>query len=425
MFPRAAMSIVNVIPYFLLMALFCGVGYLITRAVPFYRRLVSPSQEKAGYRPELEGMRGILALSVFLHHAVVWWFVRQEGTWKLPPSNFYSQMAVVPVTLFFFLTGFLFWSKLLMKPQQEWKSFLRARIRRLAPAYMGAMVLFVLAVIALSHGVRHESWLRLFLNTARWTPFAFGGEPDVNRLPHTVYLMTVVWTLRWEWLFYIAVPLLGWFAKKSWRCLWLIGAVLALFAGSNLVANGPHSIHGAFTAAWFLRHCAYNFSIGIVVACLVRRYDWRKAAQSWIASVVAISVLGVVAVTIPGSYGYGALESINLGLPFLILAYGNDLFGLLRLKPLVFLGQISYSVYMLHCLVLGTVMISLRQYIPRTPMAYWGVIAMIGIAVVLISTLSHRWLEAPFMQRSKPAPQKTLFFPQETTPAHSLGIDAG
>ncbi len=79
------MSIVSVIPYFLLMALFCGVGYLITRAVPFYRRLVSPLQEKAGYRPELEGMRGILALSVFLHHAVVWWFVLQEGTWKLPP----------------------------------------------------------------------------------------------------------------------------------------------------------------------------------------------------------------------------------------------------------------------------------------------------------------------------------------------------
>ncbi len=36
------MSIVSVIPYFLLMALFCGVGYLITTVVPFYRRLVSP-----------------------------------------------------------------------------------------------------------------------------------------------------------------------------------------------------------------------------------------------------------------------------------------------------------------------------------------------------------------------------------------------
>ncbi len=413
------MSIVSVIPYFLLMALFCGVGYLITTVVPFYRRLVSPSQQKPGYRPELEGMRGILALSVFLHHAVVWWFVLQTGIWKMPPSNFYAQMAVVPVTLFFFLTGFLFWSKLLVRPQQEWKPFMRGRIRRLAPAYLGAMVLFVIAVTALSHGVRHESWPRLFLNTARWTPFAFGGEPDINRLPHSVYLMTVVWSLRWEWLFYIAVPLLGWFARKSWRCLWLIGGALALYTGSNMVANGPHNIHGAFTAAWFLRHCAYNFSIGIIAACLVQRYDWRKAAQSWIASLVSLSVLGMVVVLIPVSYGYGAVESILLGLPFLILAYGNDLFGLLRMKALVFLGQISYSVYMFHCLVLGTVMIGLRQYIPVSPMAYWATIALLGTAVVLIATLSHRWLEAPFMQAKKKPVQKAVLAPRRSIPARS------
>ncbi|HET9364679.1 MAG TPA: acyltransferase [Candidatus Angelobacter sp.] len=418
------MSIVNVIPYFLLMALFCGIGFLITRVVPFYSKPVPPVQGKTGYKPHLEGMRGILALSVFFHHAVVWWFVLTEGQWKLPPSNFYSQMAVIPVTLFFFLTGFLFWSKLLVKPKQEWKSFLRARILRLAPAYLGAMVLFVLSVAALSHGVRHESWPSLFFNIGRWTPFAFGGEPDINRLPHTVYLMTVVWSLRWEWLFYIAVPFLGWFAIKRWRSLWLIAAVLALFAGSELLANGSYRIHGAGTAAWFLRHCAYNFSVGIIVACLVGRYDWRKAAQSWIASVVALGVLGGVAVTFPVSYGYGALESIILGLPFLIFAYGNDMYGLLRTKSLVFLGQISYSVYMLHCLVLGTVIIGLHKYVPRSPLAYWGVMAILGIAVVLISTLSHRWLEAPFMHGPKTAQQKTVSLPQRSTPAHSLGIDA-
>ena len=411
------MSIVNVIPYFLLMAVFCGVGSLITRAVPFYRKPVSPLQGKADYNPQFEGMRGILALSVFFHHAVVWWFVLQEGRWVMPPSNFYSQMAVVPVTLFFFLTGFLFWSKLLVKPHQEWKSFLRARIRRLAPAYLGGMLLFVLAVTVLSHGVRHESWLRLFLNIARWTPFAFGGEPDINRLPHTVYLMTVVWSLRWEWLFYIAVPLLGWFALKNWRSLWLIGGVLALYAGSELVANGSHHIRGASTAAWFLRHCAYNFSVGIIVACLVRRFDWRKAAQSRIASVVVLGILGAVVVLIPVSYGYGAVESGILGLPFLIVAYGNDLFGLLRMRAVVFLGQISYSVYMLHCLVLGTVMIGLRPYVPLQPMAYWGVIAMIGVAVVLIATLTHSCLEAPFMRANKPTHQTVPILAETSTHA--------
>jgi peptidoglycan/LPS O-acetylase OafA/YrhL len=412
------MSIVNVIPYFVLMALFCGLGSLITRAVPFYRSSVSPLQGKSGYRPQFEGMRGILALSVFFHHAVVWWFVLKDGRWLLPPSNFYAQMAVVPVTLFFFLTGFLFWSKLLVKPEQEWKSFLRARIRRLAPAYLGAMVLFLISVIALSHGIRHESWPRLLLNTARWTPFAFGGEPDINQLPHTVYLMTVVWSLRWEWLFYIAVPLLGWFAAKNWRCLWLIAGVLALHAGSELLANGSHRIHGAFTAAWFLRHCAYNFSIGIIAACLVARFDWGKAARSWIASLVALGTLAIVVVALPVTYGYGALESIILGLPFLIFAYGNDVFGLLRMNALIFLGQISYSVYMLHCLVLGTVMIGLRAYVPLSPLAYWGVIAMIGTAVLVVATLTHRWLEAPFMQGSKPAPQ-VAFFPEKSIPAGS------
>jgi peptidoglycan/LPS O-acetylase OafA/YrhL len=136
--------------------------------------------------------------------------------------------------------------------------------------------------------------------------------------------------------------------------------------------------------------------------------------------VVTLGILGVVAATIPGSYGYGALESIILGLPFLILACGNDMWGLLRTKPLVFLGQISYSVYMLHCLVLGTVIIGLRQYVPRSPVAYWGAIAILGIAVVLLATLTHRWLEAPFMRVPRTAqPKTTLLFPQRSTRVRS------
>jgi hypothetical protein len=49
----------------------------------------SDKQARQGRFATIDGLRGYLALAVFLHHSCIWYFYLRTGQWKLPPSNFY------------------------------------------------------------------------------------------------------------------------------------------------------------------------------------------------------------------------------------------------------------------------------------------------------------------------------------------------
>ena len=61
----------------------------------------------------IDGLRGYLAFFVFLHHSCIWYFYLRTGKWVLPPSNLYIHLGQIAVALFFMITGFLFFSKLI------------------------------------------------------------------------------------------------------------------------------------------------------------------------------------------------------------------------------------------------------------------------------------------------------------------------
>lgn len=59
----------------------------------------------------LDGLRGYLALFVFLYHSALWYFYLRTGQWEVPPSNLYTHFGQSSVLLFFMITGFLFFFK--------------------------------------------------------------------------------------------------------------------------------------------------------------------------------------------------------------------------------------------------------------------------------------------------------------------------
>src|SRR3979490_3443378 len=103
------MTLYAVWPYFVLVfvvSIACG------RLPPF--KLVDDARAGAGMRTEtLDGLRGFLALSVFIHHFVITHRYLQSGIWDYPPSAFYTLLGQVGFGVFFMITGFLFWGKLL------------------------------------------------------------------------------------------------------------------------------------------------------------------------------------------------------------------------------------------------------------------------------------------------------------------------
>ena len=115
------MQITSMFPFFFLMAIFVAISLVLCRKLSPYNLLVPELLHTKGYYLELESMRGLLALAVVVHHALVYYFLLYEHTPVIsgPHSNFYLQLGTAPVTFFFFITGFLFWSKLIAKPKQS------------------------------------------------------------------------------------------------------------------------------------------------------------------------------------------------------------------------------------------------------------------------------------------------------------------
>ena len=104
---------------------------------------VNPSKEFQKYR-SLDGLRGLAAVFVFIHHSSIWYFYKKSHLWTVPPSNLYTQLGQGAVTMFFMMTAFLFWGKIRESSRVDWVKLYSARIMRLAPLYyVSIFVLFV------------------------------------------------------------------------------------------------------------------------------------------------------------------------------------------------------------------------------------------------------------------------------------------
>ena len=85
---------------------------------------------------------------------------------------------------------------------------------------------------------------------------------------------------------------------------------------------------------------------------------------------------------------------------FLLIVCGYvDFFGLLHLRTTVFLGSISYSVYLLHGIWLYTVLNILKRYIDFKTLGletYWLIFALIGMVMIVSSAFTYKFIEEKF-----------------------------
>jgi peptidoglycan/LPS O-acetylase OafA/YrhL len=347
-------------------------------------------------------MRGILALAVVVHHAILFYFVLYR-----PHTAFYSQLGTAPVTFFFFITGFLFWSKLISTPKPPVRTFLVSRLRRLAPAYLGATGLMFVVVAALTHFKLNGAPYDVARDAVL---VVLGKTPELNGLKSAPWLWAVTWTLQLEFLFYLLVPFLGWFAQRLWKTLLFIGGCNALYAATFPIARYQSHLPGFLMFQAFLRFLSFTFCIGFIAAHLVRLDTVRAFARSVFAAPVSAVLILITLCFLPAEYG--AVESLALAIPFVAVACGCDFWGALRRRSLIFLGKISYSVYLIHCLVYGAVLLPLSGVLgsemKKIPV-YCTTVFLTVPVIVGLATLWNRTFELPFMgKKSTPAPAKPI-----------------
>ncbi len=301
------------------------------------------------------------------------------------------------VSLFFILSGYVLTHS--ARPNDTAAAFWRRRAAKILPNHVLTWCIVVIALACAGTGASgsgpgtagHLSSLFL-VNT--WIPsqrFVSGGNP-------------VSWSLAAETFFYLVFPLLvPWVMRLSRRGLLIgMGAAVAVVwtwpVFCDLVVNPGRSF---FIGYWFLYVLPITrlpeFLIGMMLARIPSAGIRLPRIGVLPAAVGVISAIVVGAAYLPHEFMYAAATVV----PLVLLVHATaqlDLRGrtsLLRTPLLVFLGEISYAMYLIHFLVLGLV------YLGLTGQGWSGGSAVLVALpfVLLASWLLYAGVERPCVRR--------------------------
>jgi peptidoglycan/LPS O-acetylase OafA/YrhL len=340
----------------------------------------------AGRYVTIDGLRGYLALLVFLHHAAVWYFYRTNGTWTVPPSNLFTLFGQGGVALFFMITAFLFFGRLLDARQvvPDWNRLYVSRVFRLVPLYALAMAA-LLAIVGWRSGWQaREPASTLLGNVAAWLAFTVPGQPDVNGVKDTWRIVAgATWSLPYEWFFYLALPILGIAVgvRPSTPYL-LLGLAAAIVVAAGVWRPGVMQ--------------ALYFVGGMVAALAIRMPRFRTFAGTTAAGLLAVACLAATVAMCATAYSLPAVFLLTVA--FCLIAGGCSLFGVLATPMARLLGDIAYSVYLLHGIVLFLLFAGPFPMRMPTPMTHWLVVVGLAPVLVILCYATFRCIERPAMK---------------------------
>lgn len=348
---------------------------LVLRLVPAARRQMAAASSRLR---TIDGLRGYLAVGVAVHHAVITWFFLQGQGWNVPPSRLMTHLGQSAVALFFMVTAFLFWGRVLdRRGRLDWLSFAVGRAWRLYPAYLVALAGVLGIVAVLSDFTLREPARALLRGLRAWLLFTYPAAPDLNGVQGTGRLIAYVpWSLPYEVLFYAVLPLAAMLAFRAPRPAVAAGcaAVLALL----LAQAGWRWVFGWPVLASFLG--------GIAAAHAARHEALARAARRPLAAAIGLGCLVLTVTLLPTAYTWQA--TLLLGVFFTVVACGNSLWGALDRPAAAWLGEASYSVYLLHGLVLFMVLDRLGGRLDPARADAWLFAALAMAAMVLVVVLA-------------------------------------
>ena len=328
----------------------------------------------------LDGIRGILALSVFTHHFFKNYFFQTTGRWQSPNIDFFTNLGSVPVSLFFLITGYLFFGKL-KQPRMDWQYLYRSRLQRIVPLYLFLGICIVAIYFTQQHPpLARSEWQQW---TLRWLSFNNQSLKDFYAWP---LVAGAAWTLLYEWGFYFSLPLLFLLAHPKQLNHWQNIAMLMIslpvlyyvFTHTIIKLYGLFLL--AFFAVWledFFKNLLAKFPTLISIAlCLLTLFILFKTS----------------------AYSYG--QMLLCGLLFCFIANGFTYFEVLYQQGLKVLGELSYSLYLTHGLVMYVSfnLLNLHDF-SQSMTAYVWTYPLVLVFVVMFAVIGYNYIEKPLMHR--------------------------
>lgn len=339
----------------------------------------------------IDGLRGFLALGVFIHHSSIWYKYLHTKNWETPNSNLFNQIGKTSVSFFFMITAFLFISKLLNLNGKKfnWNTFFISRIFRLIPMYLFSILIVIVILLTIGDWeikVKLGAFLKEILY---WTTFTIFGAPKINASDYTnIVNAGVVWSLPYEWLFYFSLPIISLLIiKKASSKFYIIISILFILVFCRFKSINPHHI--------------LSFAGGAISPLIIKYSKKKINYNSFFFSIIILFFLSLILFfKNPNNLICKTLILII----FNLIALGNNIFGILKSSILKFLGEISYSTYLIHGIIIFFVMyfsIGFENAANMSPIKFWITIFFITPILIIISFISYQKIEKPFINFSK------------------------
>ena len=349
------------------------------------------------YRPDIDGLRAVAVIAVILFHLNANWL----------PGGFLG------VDIFFVISGYLIGGILyreLSTGTFSLKRFYLRRMRRILPAFF-AVVVFTLIVGAQLMVPGSDEW-NTARSSAKWSVF-FGGNffsaLNTDYFAPTVEVQPLnhLWSLAVEEQFYFIYPLILWAimgiikrilppaSSSLTRCVNVVLTALAI--ASFALAFLPISLHGTALVPYYLPHLRFGeLLIGAILAVAVAQGNLQPSAKT-ATFVGSLSILVLIAClvlpfpnTTPWFPGFAAALPCIASAGIIYAGARPYWFAsALSHRAVIFVGKISYSLYLWHWPLLAFAHYALGRELSNT------VLAATALLIVLLSLASYYLIEQP------------------------------
>ncbi len=308
------------------------------------------AKKQSGVRiPELDGLRGIAILLVLVFH-----FTPHTGPLRYAVHIF--QLGWTGVDLFFVLSGYLITGILLdtVGHRAYYRNFIVRRCLRIFPAYYLSLVV----CCVLTYYPYAPRWGE-FLRAGGWWYVTYLGNVKVflDAAWPGLAILTPLWSLQVEEQFYLTFPFVVWLLNRKALAALLAGSVVAaLCLRVALSLQMPQNMFGVYT----LMPCRMDsLAMGGLIALVQReKPEWLKRPWVvWMTLLAAAAFAGIILFYSNSdpwpfgmrTFGYTALDLMFAGILILLLHRRQPvLLRICRMRWLVWVGTISYGLYLLH-----------------------------------------------------------------------------
>ncbi len=322
--------------------------------------------------------RFIAAIAIVISH-----FSKDLFLYKIKYISDIFLRANVGVSYFFILSGFIMIVAYHKKDRIVYWEYYRNRFARIYPLYVVGLLLLLFT--------RYSDFsfykILLYLSGLQsWIP----GDALILNFPG--------WSISVEFLFYLLFPLLyNYFYSKGNKSIWIGIILLWLITQvfSNLYVNsvfyqGPHTISHELISYFPLLHLN-EFLAGNLAGLVFVKNSKKMKLDWWI--ILIFSAILIALISIPLNFHNGLMGVLFIPLIYLISCNNGWMTRIFSLKPMEYLGEISYAIYIVHIPVLYLV----RKVLWET-MGFLKtdtIFLIYLIILIIISAVFYQFIEKP------------------------------